>query len=45
MKCYLSKRKALRVEVLKLKEDPVWEMTICHAPKCEEIDPSTCWLT
>ena len=22
--------------VLKLNEDPVWEMTICHAPKREE---------
>ena len=39
------KRKALRVLVLKLNEDPVREMTICHAPKCEDIDLSTCWLT
>ena len=39
------KRKTLRVLVLKLNEDPVREMTICHAPQCKEIDPSTCRLT
>ena len=39
------KRKTLRVYVLKLNEDPVCEMTICHTPKREDIDPRTCWLT
>ena len=39
------KRKTLRVYVLKINEDPVWERTICHAPQCEEKDPSTCRLT
>ena len=38
-------RKTLKVYVLKLNEDPVREMTICHAPKREVIDPSACWLT
>ena len=39
------KRKTLRVYVLKLNEDPVREMTICHTPQREDKDPSTCWLT
>ena len=39
------KRKAHRVLGLKLNEDPVREMTIRHVPKCEVMDPSTCWLT
>ena len=39
------KRKTSWVSVLKLNEDPVREMTICHAPKREDKDPSTCWLT
>ena len=39
------KRKVLGVWVLKLNEDPVREMTICHAPKREEKDSSTCRLT
>ena len=39
------KRKALRVYVLKLNENPVREMTIWHAPQREEINPSTCQLT
>ena len=36
------KRKTLRAYVLKLNEDPVREMTICHAPQREEKDPRTC---
>ena len=39
------KRKTLRVYVLKLNEDPVREMTICHDLQREEKDPRTCWLT
>ena len=39
------KRKTLRVYVLKLNEDPVREITICRAPKREDKDLSTCWLT
>ena len=39
------KRKTLRVLVLKLNEDPVREMTICHAPKRKDKDLNTCWLT
>ena len=39
------KRKTFRVYVLKLNEDPVREMTICHNPKREEKDPRTCRLT
>ena len=39
------KRKTLRVYILKLNEDPVWEMTICHAPQHEDKDPRTCWLS
>ena len=38
------KRKTLRVKVLKLNEDPVREMTICHAPQREDKDTSTCRL-
>ena len=37
-------RKTLRVYVLKLNEDPVRKMTICHAPQREDKDPSTCRL-
>ena len=33
------KRKNFRVYVLKLNEDPVREMTICHAPQREEKRP------
>ena len=39
------KRKTFRVWVLKINEDPVREMTICHAPQREEKDPRTCRLT
>ena len=39
------KRKTLMVWVLKLNEDLVREMTICHAPQREDKDPSTCRLT
>ena len=36
------RRNNFRVYVLKVNEDPVREMTICHAPQCEEKDPMTC---
>ena len=36
------RRNNFRVLVLKVNEDPVREMTICHAPLCEEKDPRTC---
>ena len=39
------KRKTLRFYVLRLNEDLVLEMTICHPPQREEIDLSTCRLT
>ena len=39
------KRKTLRVLVLKLNVDPVWKMTICHAPQRDDKDSSTCRLT
>ena len=33
------KRKAFKVYILKLNEDPVREMTTCHAPKREDKKP------
>ena len=39
------KRKTFRVYVLKLNEDPVREMTICHDLQHEEKYPRTCRLT
>ena len=38
------KRENHRVYFLKINEDPVREMTICHAPQRKEKDPRTCWL-
>ena len=38
-KCFLSKGKLLGFSFLKLNEDPVREMTICHPPQREEINP------
>ena len=43
-KCLSSSRNVFKGWFLKLNEDPVREMTICHAPQCEEKDPRTCWL-
>ena len=40
MLCF--KRENHRVYFLKLNEDPVREMTICHAPQREEKYPGTC---
>ena len=37
-KCYVSKRKIIRVQFLMSNEDPVWEMTIGHSPQREEKD-------
>ena len=31
----------MRVQFLKLNEDPVREMTICHPPQREEMNPGT----
>ena len=39
------KRKTFKVLVLKLNEDPVREVTICHVPQREEKDLRTCWST
>ena len=38
-KCFLSKGKLLGFSSLKLNEDPVREMTICHPPQREEMNP------
>ena len=43
-KCFLFKGKLLRVKVLMPNEDPVREMTICHPPQREEINPGTSQL-
>ena len=41
-KCFLSKGKLLGFSFfLKLNEDPVREMTICHSPQREEMNLGT----
>ena len=40
-KCFLSKGKLLGFSFLKLNEDPVREMTICHPPQYEEMNSGT----
>ena len=41
-KCFLSKEKLLGFSSLKLNEDPVREMTICHPPQREKMNP---WIS
>ena len=38
-KCFVSKGKLLGFSFQRLNEDPIREMTICHTPQREEIDP------
>ena len=40
-KCFLSKGKCTEGYFLKLNQDSVREMTICHHPQREEINPRT----
>ena len=40
-KCCFSKGKIIGFSFLKLNEDPVREMTVCHISQCEEINPGT----
>ena len=40
-KCFLSKGKCIEGYFLKLNQDLVREMTICHHPQREEMNPRT----
>ena len=37
--CFISKGKLLGFSFLKLNEDPIREITICHPPQRKEINP------